>query len=438
MGRKRLGTTLNSRDLGKKIQPYRQIDNTTNFWYIGQEYLTLAAILIPTIGLMHYHASFGFHWAWCIPIWFVGMLLVGAVQHRLAGLGHEGSHYILFKNRKLNEMMSDIFCMFPLFATTEQYRVVHLGHHQYVNDWDRDPELINLGKTRMMDKFPMTREQFVYNFFIRLMWPPALLRYLWDNIYFTALGQAVHNTNERGNAKNKARSGLRLTTVLGVVYIFAMIAAMRYFWLNGSAMHLITVPLMGWALASLGVYCIPEARYFQSPYKHVLSSRFVSVVRLGYYTALIGGLAAARFFTGFDWAIYFWALWVIPLGTSFPCYMLIRDIFQHANADDGRLTNSRVFFCDPFTRWAFFVYGQDVHLTHHLFAGIPHYHLPGLHKMLMEENEEYAQYVVECHGMFSNHEAKPTMVDVMTNPTREPEEEKEPAIASGSNDAAAS
>jgi hypothetical protein len=42
--------------------------------------------------------------------------------------------------------------------------------------------------------------------------------------------------------------------------------------------------------------------------------------------------------------------------TSFPFFILLRDVYQHTYADDGRLTNTRAFFPDPFTRWAVFVY----------------------------------------------------------------------------------
>ena len=66
-----------------------------------------------------------------------------------------------------------------------------------------------------------------------------------------------------------------------------------------------------------------------------------------------------------------YVLWVAPLATSFPFFLLLRDVYQHTNADDGRLTNSRVFFPDPFTRWAVFVYGQDMHIPHHLFDPQP-------------------------------------------------------------------
>ena len=102
--------------------------------------------------------------------------------------------------------------------------------------------------------------------------------------------------------------------------------------------------------------------------------------------------------------------------TTFMVYMLLRDVYQHANADDGRLTNSRIFFADPFTRWAVFVYGQDVHVTHHLFPAIPHYHLAALHRLLRAEHGEYAAKVVECHGTFANGRGEPTILDVLSGP----------------------
>ena len=70
-------------------------------------------------------------------------------------------------------------------------------------------------------------------------------------------------------------------------------------------------------------------------------------------------------------------------------FMFLRDVYQHSNADDGRLTNSRVFFTDPFTRWAVFVYGQDMHIPHHLFPAVPHYRLRKLHELLKWVHPDY-------------------------------------------------
>ncbi len=113
---------------------------------------------------------------------------------------------------------------------------------------------------------------------------------------------------------------------------------------------------------------------------------------------------------------YFYLLWVLPLCTSFLYFMLLRDVYQHTNADDGRLTNTRVFLVDPFTRWAIFVYGQDMHVPHHLFPGIPHYRLSRLHKLLKAEHTEYAQSVVECHGTFTNRNGLPSILDLLAEP----------------------
>ena len=97
-------------------------------------------------------------------------------------------------------------------------------------------------------------------------------------------------------------------------------------------------------------------------------------------------------------------------------FMFLRDVYQHSNADAGRLTNSRVFFTDPFTQWSVFVYGQDMHIPHHLFPAIPHYRLRRLHELLKLSHEVYREQVVETHGTFHNNQGRPTILDEMTRP----------------------
>jgi fatty acid desaturase len=137
-------------------------------------------------------------------------------------------------------------------------------------------------------------------------------------------------------------------------------------------------------------------------------------LRLASLTALETVLAWSFFLTGFEWGVYFWLLWVLPLFTVFPYLMLLRDLFQHANADDGRLTNSRAILCHPLLRWAMFIYGQDMHVTHHLFPFVPHYRLAALHNLLKENCTEYAHEVIETHGVLKNRDGMPTLLDVIS------------------------
>jgi fatty acid desaturase len=174
--------------------------------------------------------------------------------------------------------------------------------------------------------------------------------------------------------------------------------------------------LVGIALVAVVASLLPDRVIFRSPFRQAYSPRHGGIMRLAFLTAAMVALAYLRHVTHGRSAIYAAVLWFVPMTTTFMVYMLLRDVYQHANADDGRLTNSRIFFADPFTRWAVFVYGQDVHVTHHLFPAIPHYHLAALHRLLRAEHGEYAAKVVECHGTFANVRGEPTILDVLSGP----------------------
>ena len=118
------------------------------------------------------------------------IVLVGAIQHRLAGLGHEASHYSFMKSRVLNDLVPDVFCMFPLMTTVHFYRLFHMAHHQFTNDPARDPDLQNLGHGKRADEFPMSRGRFVrVIYFAVLVAPIRFLRYQWAYFQVNTLGQ---------------------------------------------------------------------------------------------------------------------------------------------------------------------------------------------------------------------------------------------------------
>lgn len=414
----KLGKTLNSKELNALVHPYRFVDNHTNLLYLAMEYATLAAIVAPTIAFVHFRQSWGFAWAWNVPVMTLAVVLIGAVQHRIAGLGHEASHYTMIKNRFWNELTSDLFCMFPMFSTTAQYRLTHMAHHDYTNDWEKDTELLNFGKIRGWDKFPMGRYYFLYHHYIYLLWPPVLIRRIWQILVVNSIGSGYDPYAKDPTQAFRGSIGpVRITSLLGVL---AVLASWVTAVLCKSLPQLAAAEISLW-LACCGVMaCIPADWFYRSRIKPIYSDKFISPIRMGFYFALMSGIHAARIATGTAWGGYFWMLWILPMLTSFPYFMELRDVYQHANADQGKLTNTRVFFCDPFSRWAIFVYGQDIHVTHHLYPAVPHYNLLPLHQLLVDKNDEYAQHVVECHGTLSNNIGKPTLLDCMETPTREP------------------
>jgi fatty acid desaturase len=81
------------------------------------------------------------------------VMWIGARQHALLILMHEGTHYLLFKNRTLNMVVSELFLAWPLFITTRAYRPDHFAHHRYVNT-DQDPDLVR--KKNAEWEFPKT------------------------------------------------------------------------------------------------------------------------------------------------------------------------------------------------------------------------------------------------------------------------------------------
>ncbi len=85
------------------------------------------------------------------PLTFIlAVMLIGARQLGLGILMHEAAHNALFKTPKFNNLMSDIFCAWPVMANTKIYRNYHLKHHAFAQQKD-DPDLI------LSKPFPVTK-----------------------------------------------------------------------------------------------------------------------------------------------------------------------------------------------------------------------------------------------------------------------------------------
>lgn len=401
--------------LDREIRRLRQVRTLPNMLCLAREYASIAAVIGLAVVFGEYRGSWGIPWAWNIPVFAAAIALVGGLQHRLAGLGHESSHYTLVRNKFWNDFLGDVLCMFPIFTTIHFYRLFHMAHHQYTNDHDKDPDLVNMGRSKRVDEFPMSRLRFIVIYYFRVLVSPlSFLRYQGDYVHVNVLGKGGNVYMKRALGGDAHFGAPRAGTLLGIGYLALVNGVSWLLTATGRVHWLLPGSVLACAAAVAGAYLTPRRFMFHSPFRQAYSERFAGAMRMIFYTLLLAGLAYLRWATGGRSTIYTVVLWIVPVSTTMMFYMLLRDVYQHANADQGRLTNSRVFFADPFTRWAVFVYGQDMHVPHHLFPAIPHYNLPELHRVLRQGHAEYREKVVECRGTFANRRGAPTILDELT------------------------
>ena len=97
---------------------------------------------------------------WFNPLtYMLAILVIGARMHGLGILMHDAAHYRFLKNKKMNDLMTDIFCMYPIFFDIAKYRRNHLAHHRHLNT-EHDPDwAVKLGMSEF--QFPKTKREFM-------------------------------------------------------------------------------------------------------------------------------------------------------------------------------------------------------------------------------------------------------------------------------------
>jgi fatty acid desaturase len=401
--------SLSDPDLKAALQRLRRTDNLTNWWFILRTYLYLALVIGGAVWVFESRAELGLPWAVNVPVALVALVLVGAGQHQLSGLAHEGSHYILFRNRRLNDLASDLLTMFPLFASIYHYRLQHLAHHQFVNDPDRDPDVSQLKTSGHWLGFPLARRD-VIRALVRQLSPPRLIRFVRIRAQYNATGTDKNPYTIRGQKPSKA------AVRVGLLYLLAVVVALTALYYLADDWRLLPLAAGGMWLVVAGAFlALPDRAYHQSRLRPVIHARYTSVLRVGFVTGLLTALAVVARLTGAPAVGYFLVLWVAPLFTSFAFFMILRQLVQHGNGGRGWVNNTRTFLVAPAIRFAVFPFGQDYHLPHHMYATVPHYRLKRLHALLSEYSE-YRAEALEVHGYFAppaRPQVYPTVVDVL-------------------------
>ncbi len=74
---------------------------------------------------------------WAAP---VALIVIGSRQRALSNLVHDASHGNLFRNRKVNDIVSNFFGAYPMFDSVESYRKSHMDHHRHLGSLELDPD----------------------------------------------------------------------------------------------------------------------------------------------------------------------------------------------------------------------------------------------------------------------------------------------------------
>jgi fatty acid desaturase len=391
-----------------KLQELRRTDNVTNLIYLARTYLFLALVIGGTLGFYYLDAANDWDWWWAVPVTLIAIVLIGAGQHQLSSLAHEASHHILLRNRLCNDLASDWLCMFPLYSSTQHYRLQHIAHHQFVNDPDRDPDVSQLQTSGHWLQFPVERGVFLRTLVAQL-WPPNLIRYMRIRAAYNAIATDKNPYLKKGFKPNKT------TVRIGIAYMLVLAAVLASLVWVADPLLLALVPAGIWAAAMTFFALIPASMFHQSRVHPVIPMRPMSLMRITYVTLVFCGIAWLSLLVT-PWAAAFYLLlWVVPIFTSFSFFMILRQLVQHGNGDRGWLTNTRVFFVNRLISFAVFPMGQDYHLPHHVFASVPHYRLAELHTFLLQ-CAEYRDQAIEVEGYFLPYErppTKPTVLDVL-------------------------
>ncbi len=114
---------------GEEVKTFAKRSDLHSWFAICCVYVFGAAIIIVTS-----------RWP---SVWTIvpGFLLIAGLQHNLSILQHEAVHYLLLKNRKLNDWVGNVLLSYPI-GFTMHYRHIHFAHHSHLGE-ETDPDRVN-------------------------------------------------------------------------------------------------------------------------------------------------------------------------------------------------------------------------------------------------------------------------------------------------------
>ncbi len=94
--------------------------------------------------------------------YIVGFFFIASRQFAIYLVGHEGVHYLISKNKRINELLSKYLCLFPVMVSLNMYRDNHLAHHRFIGTAiDPDKNLYN--------QYPLKKTTFIKHLVVHFL-----------------------------------------------------------------------------------------------------------------------------------------------------------------------------------------------------------------------------------------------------------------------------
>ena len=111
-------------------------------------------------------------------------------------------------------------------------------------------------------------------------------------------------------------------------------------------------------------------------------------------------LALLALFSWSGYLIEYLVLWILPLVSVVQAILRLRAIAEHGATTDlsSPLTAARTNIAPAWLGWLLFPHHVNYHIEHHLYASVPHYRLPRLHREMMQRGMLEGAQLVPFHA----------------------------------------
>jgi fatty acid desaturase len=296
-------------------------------------WLVLHSWVVVALAAFGGAVAWDYHWLAGLLVTPLALAIIGGRQLGLAILMHEGAHGLLHPNRRLNNFLGQ----WPSGAATgsdlHAYRAYHLTHHKFTQQ-PEDPDL------SLSAPFPTSRDSL----------RRKAIRDLTGQTFFKQRKAqfAVALRGVQAMLRNESGDGTRDTSA-------------------GRALN----------LQSRSGIDAPVANVDGAKTTARTVGRFllIQIIVLTISLAIWG------------WTPFL--LWLVALATTFQLFLRIRNIAEHActtTGSDDPFTHARTTYANWLERTTVAPYWVNFHSEHHLFMGVPCYHLPKAHALLGKGN----------------------------------------------------